>query len=45
MTIHLDFVSIATLAAGIAVLVTPRNIGYYIIGIYLVAMGVFGLIG
>ncbi len=42
MTIHLQITPLISLVAGIAVLVFPRLLRY-IVGIYLIAIGVLGL--
>lgn len=42
MTIHLELTPLISLVAGIAVLVFPRLLRY-IVGIYLIAIGVLGL--
>ncbi len=44
MTIHIELIPVLALAAGIAALVTPRQIGVYIIAGFLIAYGVLGMI-
>lgn len=44
MTIHFELTPLISLVAGIAVLVFPRLLKY-IVGIYLIVMGVIGLVG
>lgn len=43
MTIHFELIPILSIAAGIAVLAVPRS-ARYIIGTYLIAVGVIQLI-
>lgn len=43
MTIHLELTPLISLVAGILVLVFPRLLKY-IVGIYLIVVGVLGLI-
>ena len=43
MTIHFELTPLISLVAGILVLVFPRLLKY-IVGIYLIVMGVLGLI-
>lgn len=44
MTLHLELIPILTLAAGIAVLVVPRSMKYYVIGGYLIVVGLIQII-
>ncbi|RFA28314.1 hypothetical protein CAI21_13465 [Alkalilimnicola ehrlichii] len=43
MTIQLDLLPLLALIAGIAVLVAPRLLNY-IVGAYLIAIGIIGLV-
>lgn len=44
MTLHLELIPILTLAAGIAVLVVPRATKYWVIGGYLIVVGLIQII-
>jgi hypothetical protein len=43
MTIHFELIPVLSLAAGIAILVVPRSLNY-IVAIYLIVVGVLGLV-
>lgn len=43
MTLHIEFVPVLSIIAGIAILVIPRLLNY-IVAIYLILVGVLGLI-
>jgi hypothetical protein len=43
MTIHFELIPVLSLAAGIAILVVPRSLNY-IVAIYLIVVGVIGLV-
>ena len=43
MTLHIELVPILSLAAGIAILVVPKSLNY-IVAIYLIAVGIIGLV-
>lgn len=43
MTIHLELIPLLSVIAGIAVLVVPRLLRY-IVGFYLIAIGILGMI-
>ena len=43
MTIHLELIPILSLAAGIAILIVPRSLNY-IVAVYLIVVGVIGLV-
>lgn len=43
MTIHLELIPLISVAAGVAVLVAPRLLKY-IVGIYLIAIGILGMV-
>lgn len=43
MTLHIELVPILSIAAGIAILVVPRLLNY-IVAIYLILVGVLGLL-
>lgn len=43
MTIHLELVPLLSVIAGIAVLMVPRLLRY-IVGIYLIAIGILGML-
>ncbi len=44
MTIHLELQYLLALVAGIVILVSPKFLSY-IVAIYLIAIGVIGLLG
>lgn len=44
MTIQFEIIPILSIAAGIAVLVVPRSTKFYVIGGYLIAVGLIQLI-
>ncbi len=44
MNIHLTLAPLISLLAGILILITPRLLNY-IVAIYLIAIGVIGIIG
>jgi hypothetical protein len=43
MTLHIELVPVISLAAGIAILIVPRLLNY-IVAVYLIAIGLLGLI-
>ena len=43
MTIYFELIPVLSLAAGIAILVVPRSLNY-IVAIYLIVVGVLGLV-
>jgi len=43
VTLHIELVPILSLAAGIAILVVPKSLNY-IVAIYLIAVGIIGLV-
>lgn len=43
MTLHLDLVPVLSLVAGILILVVPRSLNY-IVAVYLIAIGVIGIV-
>jgi hypothetical protein len=43
MTLHLELIPLISIAAGVAVLVAPRLLKY-IVGIYLIAIGILGMV-
>lgn len=43
MTIHLELIPLLSVIAGIAVLVVPRLLKY-IVGFYLIAIGILGMV-
>ncbi|HEY0975026.1 MAG TPA: DUF3096 domain-containing protein [Solimonas sp.] len=43
MTIHLDLVPLLSLIAGIVILIAPKILNY-VIAIYLIAIGIVGLL-
>ena len=43
MTLHIEFVPVLSIIAGIAILAIPRLLNY-IVAIYLILVGVLGLI-
>lgn len=43
MTIHFELIPVLALAAGIGILVAPRSMKY-ILAVYLIAVGVLGLV-
>jgi len=43
MTLHIELVPVLSIVAGIAILAVPRLLNY-IVAIYLILVGVFGLI-
>ena len=44
MTFHIEIVPLLSLVAGIAILIVPKLLNY-IVAIYLIALGVLGLLG
>ncbi|MFO7582903.1 DUF3096 domain-containing protein [Guyparkeria sp.] len=44
MTIHLELVPLISIGAGIAILILPKLLNY-IVAIYLIVLGVLGLLG
>ena len=44
MTFHIELAPLISLVAGIAILVLPRLLNY-IVAIYLITLGVLGLLG
>ena len=44
MTLHLSIVPLASLIAGILILIMPRLLNY-IVALYLIAVGLIGLFG
>ncbi len=44
MTIHLELIPLISIGAGIAILIFPKLLNY-IVAIYLIALGVLGLLG
>ena len=43
MTVHFELIPMLSLAAGIAILIVPRSLNY-IVAIYLIIVGVLGLV-
>lgn len=43
MTLHLQLIPLISVIAGVAVLVVPRLLKY-IVGIYLIAVGILGMV-
>jgi len=44
MTFHIELVPLLSLGAGIAILIVPKLLNY-IVAIYLITLGVLGLLG
>ncbi|MFW6021519.1 MAG: DUF3096 domain-containing protein [Guyparkeria sp.] len=44
MTFHIEIVPLLSLVAGIAILIVPKLLNY-IVAIYLIVLGVLGLLG